>query len=148
MQTSIIHIVGSIFFCFLTVQCSNENKDEVVLETSISDESAKVESPQNTTPINSEIKPGEYFEYHESGGIKIKGFYNNNLLREGLWISYYENGTKWSEAYYVDGKRDGHNLTFYPNGKVRYIGEYKNDLKVGEWSFYDEAGILTKTENY
>ena len=127
--------------------CGGENKKNIVIETKLDDKEA-IESTQNNNQNSTEIKPGEYFEYHESGGIKIKGFYNDNLLREGLWVSYYENGTKWSEAYYVDGKRDGHNLTFYPNGKVRYIGEYKNDLKFGEWSFYDENGNLTKTEKY
>jgi len=97
---------------------------------------------------NTGVKPGEYFEYYPSGKLKMKGFYNEQVNRDGLWISYYEEGSKWSESYYVDGKRDGHSLTFFPNGEIRYIGEYKNDEKKGSWKFYNEQGALIREEKY
>lgn len=87
-------------------------------------------------------------EYHPNGNIKMEGKLNDNGRREGLWIAYYENGTKWSESYYVDGLRDGHNLSFYPNGRIRYIGEYKQDVKVGTWKFYNDDGTLATEETY
>lgn len=132
---------------FALTACNGSAENEVAqIETNLkSDES---ESLEITQPQNSKIQPGEYFEYHESGGIKIRGFYNDNLTREGLWLSYYENGIKWSEAYYSDGKRNGHNITFYPSGKIRFVGEYKDDKKTGTWTFYDETGAVTKIENF
>lgn len=139
---------NSIFILlFLVVSCGDNDKKNKVsseIETTIP------EQPKNEIikPQNSEIKPGEYFEYHANGEIKIRGFYNDNLTREGLWLSYYENGIKWSEAYYSDGKRDGHNVTFYPSGKIRFVGEYKDDEKTGKWTFYDEEGNVTKIENF
>ena len=87
-------------------------------------------------------------EYHPNGNIKMEGNLNDDGLRQGLWIAYYENGTKWSESYYVDGIRDGHSLSFFPNGRVRYVGEYKNDIKVGTWKFYNEDGSLATEETY
>jgi antitoxin component YwqK of YwqJK toxin-antitoxin module len=39
-------------------------------------------------------------------------------------------------------------VTFFPNGKIRYVGEYKDDEKSGNWKFYDEAGLLISEENY
>lgn len=137
----------SFIILFALISCNSSTENEVPeIETIV--ETEQPESPEIEKPQNSEIKTGEYFEYHESGGLKIRGFYNDNLNREGLWISYYENGTKWSEAYYSDGKRDGHNITFYPNGKIRFIAEYKDDKKTGTWTFYDETGAVTKVENF
>jgi antitoxin component YwqK of YwqJK toxin-antitoxin module len=137
-----------IFTCIGILSCQQQAEKNEALRDSKPISATAPEKSQNTTPTATEIKPGEYFEYHPNGEIKITGFHNNNLNREGLWISYYENGIKWSEAYYADGKRDGHSLTFYPNGKIRYIGEYKADTKTGEWTFYDEEGNVTKVENY
>jgi antitoxin component YwqK of YwqJK toxin-antitoxin module len=134
-------------FLFALISCNSSSENEVPeIETVV--ESDQPKSPEISKPQNSEVKPGDYYEYHESGGLKIRGFYNDDLTREGLWISYYENGTKWSEAYYSAGKRDGHNITFYPSGKIRFVGEYKDDIKTGTWTFYDEAGAVSKIENF
>jgi len=131
---------------FILAGCGSEPEDTKI-ETTVEKEIEPV-SDEPTTVSSTGIKAGEYFEYYSSGGIKIKGFHNSKLLREGLWISYYEDGTKWSESYYRDGKREGHSLTFFPNGEIRYVGEYTNDKKTGVWSFYDETGKLLKEEKY
>jgi len=126
--------------------CQNSEQDEdVIIQTT----TEKIED--NTViqpPSAAVIAPGEFIEYHPNGGIKMKGIYNDNLEREGLWMSFYDNGIKWSESYYSKGKLDGHSLTFYPNGKVRYVGEYRNNEKFGVWMFYDDSGKLTKEEKY
>lgn len=132
---------------FFVLSCSQQDEKIPTIETSLDKTQDQSSKPQ-TDIQTAEIKPGEFIEYYPGGGIKMKGVYNENLQREGLWISYYESGVKWSEAYYSNGLRDGHNLTFYPNGKMRYIGEYKNEKKIGTWTFYDEEGNVTKTENY
>lgn len=132
------------FASTLFVSCNNsENEtEEITIEAS----PEKIEA--QPIPQNKAAAPGEYIEYHPNGGIKMIGIYSETLQREGLWISYYDNGIKWSESYYTNGKQDGHSLTFYPNGKVRYIGEYKNDEKTGTWTFYDDSGNITKEEKY
>lgn len=149
LKVLILSIIATACFFFVSCSSSEDKNEPAKIETNLGDKEIQKREEIVTSINNSgEIKPGDYYEYHPSGGIKIRGFYNNNLKREGLWISYYENGTKWSEAYYLNGLRDGHSLTFYPNGKVRYIGEYKADQKIGEWTFYDEAGNISKTEKY
>lgn len=92
--------------------------------------------------------PNQHLEYHPNGAVKIEGRFNDDGDRHGLWNSYYDNGIKWSESYYSAGNRDGHSITFFPNGAIRYVGEYKNDEKVGNWKFYDEEGNLVKEENF
>lgn len=90
----------------------------------------------------------DYEEFYESGALKIEGNFDDINARNGLWISYYEDGKKWSESFYIHGKKEGHSLTFFPNGKIRYVGEYKNDEKTGLWRFYNESGDLEKEETY
>ncbi|MCB9224667.1 MAG: hypothetical protein R2780_00080 [Crocinitomicaceae bacterium] len=135
-----LHIALVLFL----ISCSDEEKKGIVeIETSI-DES-EIVKPEIVDTIS---KPGETVEYHPNGAVKIRGKLNEMGQREGLWISYYDNGVKWSESYYVNGILDGHSLTFFPNGKVRYVGEYKNGEKSGTWKFYDELGEFVKEENF
>lgn len=134
-------ITLSITLLFL-VSCSNET--DVTTETQEIEEI--VEPIEEPTPDPNQ--PGEYQEFYPSGALKIEGKNNSKGHRNGLWISYYENGIKWSESYYVDGIKNGHSLTFFPNGGIRYVGEYKNDIKIGLWKFYDEAGEIVNEEEF
>ncbi|MFZ5552531.1 MAG: toxin-antitoxin system YwqK family antitoxin [Bacteroidota bacterium] len=84
---------------------------------------------------------------YPDGQLKMKGEMVQGK-RHGEWVSYYENGMKWSEDTYNLGARDGKCVSFYKNGQVRYIGYYTNNVKSGKWSFYDEQGNLTKEENF
>jgi len=128
------------------VSC-NESAEKDLPEIQSSDEKIEEATPDKM-PSTTALQPGEYLEYYEGGQIKIKGYHNQSLQREGLWISYYESGSKWSESYYIDGKKDGHTVTFFPNGGIRYVGEYDKDEKVGKWTFYDEAGAVSHEEEY
>jgi len=122
------------------------DKETVEIETVVPE---MIES-DDEKPVNSATPTpgGKHLEYHTGGQLKIEGQYDMDSKRTGLWKSYYENGIKWSESYYTAGKRDGHSLTFYPNGQVRYVGEYADDKQTGQWTFYDEKGAVTKEENH
>lgn len=134
--------VGLIAFLF---SCSGEDSSNTTDENGTSsDESTDVE----VIDFAEQDSPDNYKEYHPNGELSIEGKLNENGNRQGLWISYYDTGVKWSESYYTDGKRDGHSLTFYPNGQVRYVGEYSDDERIGNWKFYDEEGNLTNEENF
>ena len=137
----------SFFVLIILISCSGSEEEEngVEIETTINE---VVEDTTTTVAPDTLTKSGETVEYHPNGAVKMRGKLNDNGMRHGLWISFYDNGIKWSEAYYIDGVLDGHSITFFPNGKVRYIGEYKNGDKTGTWKFYDEAGELVKEENY
>lgn len=120
-----------------------QNESEQILATS----DDKGDGTQNVQP-EKPLSTKDYQEFYDNGNLKIEGDYDENDARHGLWNSYYENGLKWSESFYAHGLKSGHSITFYPNGKVRYVGEYKNDAKVGHWQFYDEEGTLISEENY
>ena len=37
---------------------------------------------------------------------------------------------------------------YYENGQLMMKGLYKDALQIGEWKYYNEKGILIKTETY
>ncbi len=66
-------------------------------------------------------------------------------VRQGPWTSYFADGTIRSRGTYVNGELHGPTEVFHANGMPYYRGNYGNGLTVGEWQFYDEAGVLVKT---
>lgn len=69
----------------------------------------------------------------------------HNEKRNGHWISYFEDGTINSEAYYVDGVENGDHIVRRPNGQFFYVGHFTNGICDGEWKFYNEDGSLNRT---
>lgn len=85
--------------------------------------------------------------FNPKGNLQLEGPIKNNL-REGLWSSYYPDGTIWSRATFVAGKSQGETLTYYQNGKLRYKGYYTMDEKSGVWEWYDSTGVIQKKVNF
>ena len=46
------------------------------------------------------------------------------------------------------GRRQGTWRDFYPNGQLRYEGQFKNDKCKGTFRYYDEQGILKATNEF
>ena len=81
--------------------------------------------------------------FHENGQVYMMGKIKDKE-RNGLWKTYYEDGTPWSETNFNEGVTDGSTKTWYKNGKVRFTGFYTDGEKSGTWYWYDEEGKLNK----
>jgi antitoxin component YwqK of YwqJK toxin-antitoxin module len=91
-----------------------------------------------------EIKDGHYKEWYPGKKqMKYQGELNQKGDREGKWNFYSEKGTLLSFTFYKEGKKNGYSVVKYPNGKIHYYGEYKDDQMVGEWTTYDPKGQKT-----
>jgi antitoxin component YwqK of YwqJK toxin-antitoxin module len=90
----------------------------------------------------------EWFREYYPGRkqLKMHGTKDDQGRRHGVWEYFTETGVKLSATYYLHGKKDGYSVVYYPSGVTHYVGEYKNDKKVGLWRTYDEEGKLL-TEN-
>jgi antitoxin component YwqK of YwqJK toxin-antitoxin module len=80
----------------------------------------KIQSEQSYFSVEPDVQQGEAIWYSESGGITMKGNFNNGK-RDGSWTTYYKSdnyvGNKTKEkATYSIGKLKG-NYTFYAGGK-------------------------------
>jgi len=92
---------------------------------------------------NGELVLFGFEELYPSGKIKITGKYTSDRKREGLWESFYEDGQAWSIGSFSKGVESGEKKVWYPNGKLRYKGEIKNDKPIGLWEFWDKKGKKT-----
>ncbi len=117
------------------------------------------------------IKSGDWKYFFESTNqlVKSEGAYSNNK-REGTWkfydekgsfkaqaelkqdkgmyIEFYDTGTKKSEGLLLEGKSSGIWKYYHDNGQLLGEGEERNGLKEGEWFFYDNSGVLTSKGVY
>ena len=63
-------------------------------------------------------------------------------------INYYDNGEKWSEGNYKEGKIDGLYTFYYKNGQKSYEENYKDGIKVGLWTGWDQNGQKSSERFY
>ncbi len=87
-------------------------------------------------------------EYYEDGNLLKDGPLSDNEKRDGLWKSYYRDGVIWSEGEYNNGIREGKTVTFFPNGKKYYEGQFLKAQKAGVWKFYNEQGEFVNETFY
>lgn len=98
---------------------------------------------------------------------------DENGMKQGHWITYYENGNKRYDGYFKDDKpvgtftrfyeekgiqsimefeEDGKEACariFYNNGNLAAEGKYREQRKHGEWKYYSfYSADLTFSENY
>ena len=106
---------------------------------------------------------GKYICYYESGGLKEKGEFGTKEYRIdnklhimdskiGFWTAYHPNGTKECEGNYWFGaiieftndeykeQEQKYGVTFYP--------QYRQDMRHGYWSYWNDKGLLEKKEEY
>jgi antitoxin component YwqK of YwqJK toxin-antitoxin module len=107
--------------------------------------------PQRVQYFTSEAE-GSYLAkeifYYQNGQKKMEGFYNKAKQKHGKWLYWREDGKKWSEGYFFEGKDDGMRKTWHENGKKHYEGHYDKGTRVGVWKFYDETGKMVKEIDY
>lgn len=98
-------------------------------------------------------------EFHANGRVAVEGSYSNGK-KHGTFRMYDENGNQVSAAVYdneillgegmIDsiGLRQGPWKLFYPDGKIRAEGEYKNGLKEGAWTYFFGNGKTEQKGSY
>ncbi len=137
MNCSLFKIIPILMFGLFISGCKENNTTEDKTEIKTNDENLI------------EYKNGIYTEYYPGRKkIKIQGAQDINKIRDGKWVFLSETGKELSITYFDKGKREGHTIVKYPNGSLRYVGEYLHDEMVGIWKFYDEKGNLKNEKDY
>ncbi len=67
--------------------------------------------------------------------------------RNGLYTKK-SKGVVVSQVNYVDGKKEGKAINFFPNGKEELVLYYKNNIKHGTATTYYESGVVKKETPY
>lgn len=95
----------------------------------------------------------EYYLYHENGNIKLKAYKDKNtkdgeIVLNGEFTVYYEDGTIMKKGNSVNSKMDGVIYSYYESGKLQKIDNYKNGKPHGESKGYYEKGNLKYITHY
>ena len=86
-------------------------------------------------------------EYYDEGGLKSEGRLVDGK-RNGLWTSYFPNGTIWSQSNYKLNVLHGSTKVYYPTGVLRYKGKFRDGKRVGKWVEYLEDGKVDFIKEY
>jgi antitoxin component YwqK of YwqJK toxin-antitoxin module len=127
-------------------------------------DSQKTIDSENSEVISSfsDGKPKAIKIFDEINGQKICvreiQFYKNGVksmegpitdgLRNGEWISWYDDGSVWSKGTFKNNLRDGRGIVYYRNGKIQIDGYYEKGERTGRWKSFDEEGNLISETDY
>ena len=84
---------------------------------------------------------------HNNGKKYIECNYDNYEIN-GIYKSFYFDGTPLSVSYYENGSLDSNFKSFFYGGKLQTEGSYKNGEKIGTWKYYYDNGKISEEENY
>jgi antitoxin component YwqK of YwqJK toxin-antitoxin module len=99
-------------------------------------------------------------DYYPDGKVKIVGTYTKEGIPEGVRREYNEKGNVEKayifkkgkivgEGIFTDaGQKEGNWKEYYPDGKLKGIGEYSKDNRIGLWKFYFNSGQLEQVGAY
>lgn len=85
---------------------------------------------------------GTFVAVNAANKLMERGMFKSGM-KEGKWITWYENGNIRSVTSWHDGVRSGKFWLYSDSGKLRQEGQYKNDLLTGRITSYDASGIKT-----
>ena len=66
------------------------------------------------------------------------------MVVDGLMKIYFNNGKAFNITSFVDGKKDGMDITYFFNGNIRKIEHYKNGIIVPPIIEFDSSGNIIK----
>ena len=85
---------------------------------------------QGKRSIKDGLKEGVWVSYHNNGQLFQKGEYKNGK-KEGVWVFYQDNGLLMSKGEFKDGKEEGEYVSYWSNGQFMSKGGWKNGERVG-----------------
>lgn len=88
--------------------------------------------------------PGTF--YWPSGGVLAEGFYQSGGA-QGPWQTYYESGAERATWPYVNNVLFGLFVEYHENGQKKREGAYNSGRRIGVWTIWDEAGVVTSSED-
>ena len=120
----------------LLASCAGEvSKDRLVERDGITYEVL------STEPYSGSV----YTEYENLGRVK-NGEYKDGL-REGPWLSFFENGQLGDLSHYKNGLRNGLWESYYDNGQLEMRAILKDDIGVVSEHYQEDGKTLSDAES-
>ena len=88
-------------------------------------------------------------EVYEDGVLVGTGIYDASGKQQGHWKEFHDTGELKAEGDYKDGMKVGQWTYYYADGKIDQVGKYDDKGRpVGEWKWYYDNGQLLRDETY
>lgn len=87
-------------------------------------------------------------QFNEQGGDNSYMAPFKECLHHGLYMNYFPNGRAKDSGYYKNGLREGHWEHWLSKGLLRASGSYKHGKRSGTWSYYDPGGRIRSLATY
>jgi antitoxin component YwqK of YwqJK toxin-antitoxin module len=85
---------------------------------------------------------GFYKLYDTYGYLSESGSFNESHNRDGIWKSFYTDGAIKETQEYVNGKKQGLSIGYYPNGVKSFQYMWNDDVATGVYNNYTKSGAL------
>tara|TARA_B100000424_G_C22734292_1_gene397929 strand:- start:158 stop:511 length:354 start_codon:yes stop_codon:yes gene_type:complete len=66
----------------------------------------------------------------------------NKVLEKIRKVDFHYGGELESDIYYVNGEPHGKYMTYYRDGSICRIGNFKNGKRDGKWLYHDDGRII------
>lgn len=83
---------------------------------------------------------GEYRSWNDQGQLTRHTQYDDRGRKNGIDAMWTWRGVPQYEQHYVNNKQEGEMRNYWPNGKLRSLGYYRNGEADGTWELYDSLG--------
>lgn len=99
---------------------------------------------------NTDGRPGGYLEtVYEGERVTVQTLMHRERDVWKGWVSmWHPNGVQSMLVEYLDGRREGRDLSWNARGEKLAEGQRLNDERTGIWTFYDEDGGVARSVRY
>ncbi len=94
------------------------------------------------------VKHGLYKRYSPEGTLIETANYVHNKLEGERIIYNFKSGVKEISEYYNDDLLDGNYIEFHPNGEIKSLGVYTDNLLSGTVRLFKTSGVLIQELQY
>ncbi|HBE42512.1 MAG TPA: hypothetical protein DDW27_15185 [Bacteroidales bacterium] len=101
----------------------------------------------NEEEYSKNLRHGLSVKFYTDSTIAEKITYKNDR-KEGEWIQYYASGNMFLRSVYSGGYLNGKFEVWFENGIPEITGFYKNNLREGKWTIFNEDGTIKYVLNY
>jgi antitoxin component YwqK of YwqJK toxin-antitoxin module len=100
------------------------------------------------------ISQGQYSDGERNGDWKFKSGDNTEVgkyiigLKDGVWKSFYPDGKLRFKGNFSQGNPDGPQIFYFENGRIKEEQHFKMGIREKSWKKFDEEGNLILTIGY
>lgn len=102
---------------------------------------------QSFSVVNEGRRDGLFQVFNIFGDLVSEGYYSDGDY-DSQWIGYYSDGSFSYKNFYVQGRKQGYQLSYDVNGKSNRIDEYDNDLIISHTEFDTTENIMSQMGEY